>query len=94
MEGRPDILAEAVFAARSEQALTVADVLLRRTRLGILDARALCARDSEGPRAIAAALGREFGWGDDRVDREVADWHEHAAAEGLDVSTLEPAPAS
>ena len=38
--GLPDILAEAPFAAAHEQALSLGDVLLRRTRLGLLDARA------------------------------------------------------
>src|SRR2546423_5698040 len=36
--GRPDLLAEVAIAARREQARSVADVLLRRTRLGILAA--------------------------------------------------------
>ncbi len=40
---QPDLLAEAVLAGRREQAQTVGDVLLRRTRLGILAARDLCA---------------------------------------------------
>ena len=35
--GLPDICAEAAFAAAHEQAQSVGDVLLRRTRLGILD---------------------------------------------------------
>ena len=92
--GQPDLLAEAVFSARHEQARTVSDVLLRRTRLGLLDARALCAPDAEGPRAVAQALGDELGWDEDRIAREVAAWHEQAAAEGLDVSSLEPAQAA
>ena len=54
----PDIAAEAAFAADHEQAHTVADVLLRRTRLGLLDARRLCEPDAEGPRAVAARDGR------------------------------------
>ena len=37
-DGLPDLLAEAVHAARSEQARTVGDALLRRTRLGLLAA--------------------------------------------------------
>ena len=41
--GRPDLLAEVVIAVRNEQARTVADVLLRRTRLGLLAARESCA---------------------------------------------------
>ena len=39
VEGMPDLLVEAVVAARHEQARTVADVLLRRTRLGLLAGR-------------------------------------------------------
>jgi glycerol-3-phosphate dehydrogenase len=89
--GQPDLLAEVVLAARDEQACTVGDVLLRRTRLGLLDARALCDPDAEAPRAVARVLGGELGWDDARVDREVAAWHELAAAEGLDVSRLVPA---
>ena len=94
VDGQPDLLAEAVFSARNEQARTVTDVLLRRTRLGLLDARALCAPDAEGPRAVAQALGDELGWDEARVAREVAAWHEQAGAEGLDVSSLEPAQAA
>src|SRR6185436_715124 len=43
VEGMPDLLAEAPFSARREQVRGVADVLLRRTRLGLLAARELCA---------------------------------------------------
>ncbi len=53
--GRPDLLAEVVIAARHEQARTVADVLLRRTRLGLLAAPQL--RDAGPVRAVAEALG-------------------------------------
>ena len=63
--GQPDLLAEALFSARHEQARTVADVLLRRTRLGLLDARAVCGaerRDSRrgrtGELAVEHGLGR------------------------------------
>jgi len=79
----PDLLAEAVFAAQREQAASVADVLLRRTRLGLLDARVLTATGAEPPRAVAAALAGELGWDGDRTEREVAGWHEVARAEGL-----------
>jgi glycerol-3-phosphate dehydrogenase len=80
--GRPDLLAEAVLAARSEQARSLADVLLRRTRLGILAAPAL--RDPEVRRPIAAALGGELDWSEARVDAEIAAWDEVAATEGVD----------
>ncbi len=52
VEGQPDLLAEAVIAARLEQARSVADVLLRRTRLGLLAAPQL--RD----RRLGAARSR------------------------------------
>jgi len=39
--GLPDLLAEAALAARNEQARSVGDVLLRRTRLGLLAAHEL-----------------------------------------------------
>src|SRR5205814_5183228 len=70
----PDLLAEAPFAARHEQATALADVLLRRTRLGILDARPLCAPDSEAARAVAEAMAPELAWDRARVDAELRDW--------------------
>ena len=65
---RPDLLAEAAYAARREQARAVGDVLLRRTRLGLTAARLL---GSEAPRRVAAAMGAELGWDAERVEREV-----------------------
>jgi glycerol-3-phosphate dehydrogenase len=82
VSGRPDLLAEAVLAARSEQARSLADVLLRRTRLGILAAPAL--RDPEVRRPIAAALGAELGWSEARVGQEIAAWDGVATTEGVD----------
>jgi glycerol-3-phosphate dehydrogenase len=79
----PDILAEAVQAARREQARTVADVLLRRTRLGLLDGRALSQPGAEGARRVARALAGELGWDDARVQQELVAWEEMAAAEGV-----------
>jgi glycerol-3-phosphate dehydrogenase len=79
----PDLLAEAPFAARNEQALSVADVLLRRTRLGLLAAPALTGDDAEAPRAVAGALAPELGWDDARLEQELRDWREVAAAEGI-----------
>jgi len=79
----PDLAAEAAFAVGHEQARSLADVLLRRTRLGLLDARALCAPDSEGARRAARAVGGELGWNDARVDQELRDWAEVARLEGL-----------
>ncbi len=80
--GRPDLLAEAVVAARHEQARSVADVLLRRTRLGLLAAPQL--RGAESARAVAAAMGGELGWSRRQVKREAEAWPVAAAAAGID----------
>ena len=65
-------------------------MLLRRTRLGLLDARTLTAAGAEGVRAVAAAMGAELGWDDARIARELDDWRALARAEGLVV----PEPAA
>jgi glycerol-3-phosphate dehydrogenase len=80
--GRPDLLAEAVIAARHEQARTVADVLLRRTRLGLLAAPQL--RDGSSARAVAAAMGAELGWSRREVKRAAEAWPPAAAEAGID----------
>jgi glycerol-3-phosphate dehydrogenase len=78
----PDLLAEAPFSVRHEQAASVADVLLRRTRLGLLAARELVGAD--GPaRTVAQAMAPELGWDGPRVDLEVDRWLGVAAAEGI-----------
>ena len=79
----PDIAAEAAFAARREQVRSLADVLLRRTRLGLTCARELTPADAEGPAIAAGALAGELGWDDQRVARELESWREVARAEGL-----------
>ena len=72
-----------MIAARREQARSVADVLLRRTRLGLLAAPEL--RDGETPsRAVARLLGEELGWSESRVAAEEEAWGRVAEAEGLD----------
>jgi glycerol-3-phosphate dehydrogenase len=84
VEGRPDLLAEAVIAARLEQARTVADVLLRRTRLGLLAAPQL--RDAGAARPVAEAMGRELGWSRRRVRAEADAWPAAAAEAGIDLA--------
>ena len=86
----PDIVAEAPFAAAHEQARSLGDVLLRRTRLGLLDARALTAPGAERPRVVAEAMAAELGWDPARIARELDDWRELARAEGL----VAPEPAA
>ena len=82
VSGRPDLLAEVVIAARREQARSVADVFLRRTRLGILAAPEL--RDPAVARSVAELLGDELGWSGEQIEREAEAWPEAAALEGID----------
>jgi glycerol-3-phosphate dehydrogenase len=77
--GRPDLLAEAAHAARREQARTVGDVLLRRTRLALTAGRAVCAPGSDVPEQVARALG----WDGARVAAEAEAFRAEAAAEGV-----------
>jgi glycerol-3-phosphate dehydrogenase len=79
----PDIAAEAAFSVRREQSRTLADVLLRRTRLGLLDARALAQPGSQGAERAARAMAGELGWDDARVAGEIEGWRDVAQAEGL-----------
>jgi glycerol-3-phosphate dehydrogenase len=80
--GHPDLRAEVVIAARREQARSVADVLLRRTRLGLLAAKEL--RDPDATLAVARLLGEELGWSESRVVAEHGEWGRVIATEGLD----------
>jgi glycerol-3-phosphate dehydrogenase len=86
VEGRPDLLAEVVIAARHEQARSVADVLLRRTRLGLLAAPQLRGADSVA--TVAETLGAELGWSRTRVGEEAEAWVGAAAREGLDPAAV------
>jgi glycerol-3-phosphate dehydrogenase len=82
LPGTPDLLAEAVHAARTEQARTVGDVLLRRTRLALVAGREV---GPGGPavQRVAAALGDELGWDERRVQGEIAAWAAESTAEGV-----------
>ena len=83
LPGLPDLLAEAAFAAANEQARSVGDALLRRTRLGLLAGRDLCAGEGEAPLRVARAIARELGWDDARIAGEVQRFGEEAEAEGV-----------
>jgi glycerol-3-phosphate dehydrogenase len=85
--GLPDLLAEAVHAARSEQARSVGDVLLRRTRLGLLAARELTAAGRGPTPRVAAALAAELGWDRRRTRRELERFRAEAEAEGIVVAS-------
>jgi glycerol-3-phosphate dehydrogenase len=78
LPGMPDLLAEVVHAARREQARTVGDVLLRRTRLALTAARTLLASDA--PERVAAVLSAEVGGDPGTLARA---FREEAEAEGI-----------
>jgi glycerol-3-phosphate dehydrogenase len=78
----PDLLVEALVAARFEQARRVADVFLRRTRLGLLAARSLV-DDTRPARRVADAMAPELDWNGRQAKREAARWLEAAQEEGL-----------
>ncbi len=78
--GLPDLLAEAALAARREQARSIGDVLLRRTRLGLLSARRLT---GEPVLRVGEVLARELDWSAERLERELASFAAEAAAEGI-----------
>ncbi len=82
LPGYPDLLAEAAYAARLEQARTVGDVLLRRTRLWLLAAPEL-GPASDVPARVASVVGRELGWDSERVAVETERFAEEAQAEGI-----------
>ena len=81
-DGTPDLLAEALVAARFEQARSVADVLMRRTRLALVAAPQL--RTAATVMPVAEVLGAELGWDERRVAAEAEAWVAEAAAEGID----------
>ncbi|MGH2919140.1 MAG: glycerol-3-phosphate dehydrogenase/oxidase, partial [Solirubrobacteraceae bacterium] len=78
----PDLLAEVVYAARREQAHSIGDVLLRRTRLGLLAGREL---DPGGPVVgrVAAVLAAELHWDETATDAHIDRWRAESTAEGV-----------
>jgi glycerol-3-phosphate dehydrogenase len=94
--GLPDLLAEVALAARREQARSIGDVILRRTRIGLLAPRELTAGpDGRGRplELVAAVLAGELGWDGERTGRELELFAAEASAEGL-VPDAEPAVAT
>jgi glycerol-3-phosphate dehydrogenase len=84
VEGMPDLLVEAVVAARHEQARTVADVLLRRTRLGLLAGRRTIEQPDTALR-VARAMAPERGWDPQEITRAAEAWPETVREERLTV---------
>lgn len=82
--GRPDLLAEVQLAVEFEQARSLADVLLRRTRLGLTAASSLAT--AEAVEAAVGVMARGLGWGEIEKTRQIESWLETAKAEGLNPS--------
>jgi glycerol-3-phosphate dehydrogenase len=90
--GCPDLLAEVALAARHEQARSIGDALLRRTRLGLLAARELLADPpAEAVRRVGEVLARELSWDAQRLHAELDAFAVEAAAEGIAFGAREPA---
>ena len=68
IEGLPQILAEVVYTARYEMALTLADVMTRRMRLAIVAGRE--ALKCAAP--VADLMARELGWSREETERQIA----------------------
>lgn len=70
----PDIAAQVVFAARTEQCVRLIDFLVRRTLLGFNQDQGRSAAD----RALSL-LVREFGWSPERTSAEMSLYQDHIA---------------
>ena len=77
IDGLPYRKAEALFAVRYEMAMTLDDVLSRRTRALLLNRTAT----RNAARAVAELLASELGWDASRIDHEIAMFHDICARE-------------
>ena len=80
--GLPDLLAEVVYAARREQARSLGDVLLRRTRLGLLAGREVGA-GGDAARRVAGALAPSSAGTRRASTAQLEAWGAEATAEGV-----------
>lgn len=82
VSGLPDLLAEVVYAARHEQARSLGDLFLRRTRLGLIAGTELGANGLAAER-VAQVMGHELGWDEQEILRQRDNWRIEARAEGV-----------
>ncbi len=75
--GLPYIKAEAVYAVRSEMAMSLDDVLTRRTRARLFDRPAAVAAAAD----VAKLIAPELGWDDAEVARQITDFTNACALE-------------
>jgi glycerol-3-phosphate dehydrogenase len=77
VDGLPYLGAEVLYAVREEMAVHLGDVLARRTRAAIQDARAAIGAAA----AVAGIMAGELGWADNHTDAEVSGFVELVMAE-------------
>jgi glycerol-3-phosphate dehydrogenase len=70
----PYIMAEVVYACRHEMAVTLADVLERRTRISLEDRQA----GAGAAEAVARCMAAELGWDDPEIERQISAYLEQA----------------
>ncbi len=85
VEGLDYLRAEALYAVRHEMARTVADVLDRRTRASLRDARAAARASGD----VADLIGPELGWDAARIAAEARAYAERVRGE-LSTAGLDP----
>ncbi|MEP7202619.1 MAG: glycerol-3-phosphate dehydrogenase/oxidase [Ilumatobacteraceae bacterium] len=83
--GLPYTKAEAVYAARSEMAMTLDDVLSRRTRARLFDRPASVAAAKD----VARLIAEEMGWDKAEIERQVAEFRNACALEQSAAQTTE-----
>jgi glycerol-3-phosphate dehydrogenase len=81
--GPPDLLAEAAYAARREQAISVGDALLRRTRIALQAAGAVADPEGATARRVAAAMAPALGWNESEAETQARAFLDEAGAEGI-----------
>ncbi|MFM9078399.1 MAG: FAD-dependent oxidoreductase [Solirubrobacterales bacterium] len=79
--GRPDLMGEVAWAVDAQQARSLEDVFLRRTRLGLTAASDLAAPGTASH--VADLMGRKLGWGRRRRKAEQEAWLETVRRDGL-----------
>jgi len=87
LPGQPVIGAEVVHQARREMAMTVADVLARRTRLFLEDPR----QAVEAAPAVAGLLAVELGWSEEERDAQAQAYRDEAAQMRRAITPARPA---
>ena len=88
-EHNPELLAQVAYAVEREQALTLADVLLRRVPVGWSACHAV-----DGARRAASVMAPRLGWDDARVAAEVVAYERELRQTLVPVDAIESEPSA